>query len=87
MNPYKQISFVILKESNLPFFLLKHQKWFSERSGGNSMADVVKSRYLQASSFFVPKAKLIIDYHESTRSYQMLFTEDIINKEEKLPNY
>ena len=29
----------------------------------------------------------MIDYDEESKSYQMLFTEDIINKEEKLPNY
>ena len=63
---------------------MKHQPWYISRQGASAPLsnDIVKNRYLQAKSMFVPRAKFVVSYDEFNRRYEMAFTEDIINKEQ-----
>ena len=61
VDPYKSMIFTFEKETDLFFAYTKHQKW--QQPQFVNQQDIVKNRFLQSKSVFVPRAKLVITYH------------------------
>ena len=88
MEPYKLITFVLMKDSDNFFSSYKNQEWAIaqeqiQRAGANEQGEIVKQRYLQAKSAQVPRALVHIHFERENNSYEVMLTEDVINRQDE----